>query len=78
MLGNPQPPPPAPQSEMDNVQAACAKVSTVSDFLDDAGQRLSTLEASLERGERDRRESEREAEEAFRELRSGLNDRADK
>eukprot|EP00752_Nemacystus_decipiens_P001689 g1637.t1 len=66
------------RSEIDNVQAACAKVSTVSDFLDDAGRRLSTLEVGLEEGERERRETERTAEEAFRRLNSGLADRADK
>eukprot|EP00903_Cladosiphon_okamuranus_P015561 g14366.t1 len=66
------------RSEIDNVQAACAKVSTVSEFLDEAGQRLSTLEAGLERGKQERRESERDAEVAFRELRSGLADRADR
>lgn len=60
------------------MQAACAKVSTVSEFLDEAAQRVATLEAGLERGERERRESEQETEEAFRDLRADLAGRADR
>ncbi|CAM9558558.1 unnamed protein product, partial [Pylaiella littoralis] len=66
------------RSELDNMQAACAKVSTVSEFLDEAAQRVATLEAGLERGERERRESEQETEEAFRDLRADLAGRADR
>ena len=66
-----------PQSELDNMQAACAKVSTVSDFLDEAAQRVSTLEARLENGERERRDREGEMEEALRCLRADVAKRAD-
>ncbi|CAN0072998.1 unnamed protein product, partial [Ectocarpus fasciculatus] len=66
------------RSELDNMQAACAKVSTVSDFLDEAAQRVSTLEAGLERGERERRENEEGTQEALRDVKADLAKRADK
>ncbi|CAN0410621.1 unnamed protein product, partial [Ectocarpus sp. 12 AP-2014] len=66
------------RSELDNMQVACAKVSTVSDFLDDAAQRVSTLEAGLERGERERRENEEGTQEALRDVKADLAERADK
>ena len=59
------------------MQAACAKVSTVSEFLDEASERVSTLEVGLEKEERERRERERETGEALRCLRADLAKRAD-
>lgn len=38
------------------MQAACAKVSTVSDFLDEASSRVSNLEAGLDGEQRERRQ----------------------
>lgn len=69
---------PSYQSELDNMQAACAKVSTVSDFLDEAAQRVSTLESGLERGELERRENEERTQEALRDVKADLANRADK
>ena len=66
-----------PQSELDNMQAVCAKVSTVSEFLDEAAERVSTLEAGLEKEERERRERGRETGEAFRCLRADLAKKSD-
>lgn len=65
------------QAEFDNIQAACAKVSTVSEFLDETTQRVSKLEAGLDAAELERRQHEAEIEEDVKGLQAELDVKAD-
>lgn len=60
------------------MQAACAKVSTVSEFLDEAAERVSSLEAHLEEGEHERRQNEKETEETLVGLKASLAEKAER
>lgn len=59
------------------MQAACAKVSTVSDFLDEAANRVSTLEAGLKEEEGKRNEGELKTQAALKDTRKELTRKAD-
>ena len=59
------------------MQAACSKVSSVSEFLEDTAERVSKLEAGLDAAELERRQREAEIEETVQGLRSELSGKAD-
>ncbi|CAN0381053.1 unnamed protein product, partial [Ascophyllum nodosum] len=65
------------RAELDNMQAACSKVSSVSEFLEDTAERVSKLEAGLDAAELERRQREAEIEETVQGLRSELSGKAD-
>ncbi|CAN0005981.1 unnamed protein product [Discosporangium mesarthrocarpum] len=59
------------------MEAACAKVSSVSEFLEDASLRVSRLEAGLERTDSSLRERSRETDETLQGVHSQLQEKAD-
>lgn len=59
------------------MEAACAKVSTVSNFLEDASTRVCTLEARLDGEERERRQGDGALEGAVQEVKAALSRKAD-